>query len=94
MQTYIEEKENASGQFNSLRNTLKEKQANVDALKSQLQKVEASIIQLKEENTSAEKRAEYSLSLYNKVTNITWSEDASDHVAGCKIYLYPIVYHF
>ena len=53
----------------------------------QINKLENAMTDIRAEASLADKRAEYALSLYNKITNITWNYDNNNQLAGCKYYI-------
>ena len=55
-------------------------------LQQQIDRLDAAMASIRADAATADKRAEYSLSLYGKITNITWDYDANSTgaLSGCK----------
>lgn len=62
----------------------------------QVEKLDGAMSGIRAEAATADKRAEYSLSLYNKITNITWDyENTSPNaVSGCKFIEIVLIYNY
>ena len=67
--------------------------ANIEAMKSQINKIDEAMSNIRAEAATADKRAEYSLSLYNKITNISWDYEGTqaNSFSGCK-YLFELYF--
>jgi hypothetical protein len=80
------EKENVVQQASKLANDVAASKASIANMKAQMDKLDSAMVSIRNEAATADKRAEYSLSLYNKITNITWDyENATPNaVSGCK----------
>lgn len=71
------DKENVSQQSRKTQDTVAAKQASILAMQEQIKKLDGAIAAINAESATADKRAEYSLHLYNKIANITWDYSAA-----------------
>ena len=72
-------------QQKNLNHSVVTKTSNIEKLKQQIEQLDSDMAKMRAESELADKKAEYSLSLYNKITNITWDYDKNDtnSVSGC-----------
>lgn len=75
-----------TNQQKTLSQSVSNKKSSIAKLKQQIEQMDTEMAKIRSESELADKKAEYSLSLYNKITNITWNYDNNDtnSVSGCK----------
>ena len=81
-----QDKENLSQQANNLSTKVAQKTTSVSQLQQQIDNLDSAMASIRAESENADKRAEYALSLYNKITNITWNYEDNENLSGCKYY--------
>ena len=88
MQQFVIEKENISRQYESLREVVDAKHERIkDLAKS---RVESSTTRTESSAMEglSDSRTAYALSLYTKISNITWNYENSENIAGCKYMMF------
>lgn len=84
IQSLLNEKENANRQYESLRELIDTQHERIkDLAKSRLENSNAQTGGTWNESIS-DSRTAYALSLYGKITNITWNYEDSEKISGCK----------
>lgn len=80
-----QDKENVAQQASKLTSNVATTNANIETMKQQIARLDSAMSSIRADAATADKRAEYSLSLYNKITNITWDYDnvAPNTLSGC-----------
>ncbi len=81
----MSEKENIHQQIDHILHTMEQKKANVTKLQSSSQQLQDRAHEFTMTSAMADSRTAYAITLYSKISNITWNYAAGDnHLAGCK----------
>jgi hypothetical protein len=81
----VTDKENISHQIDNLRDEIERKRELSLNVASDCQLVKSKIAEIGEQNSLSETRSAYALSLYNKISGITWDGgEVSGVLMGCK----------
>lgn len=84
MSELAEKQEKVAKQLKAVSDQVKEKEASISALQSRIGQVSNSVATLRNDISTADKRAEYANALYSKISNITWNDNTSPtEIGGC-----------